>query len=69
MAEVIQKGGMINRIAPDTYTYEKEVFDSNEMLPWIHTFIGRILDIECSSSRLKARFLGDMKAMYQLYDI
>lgn len=63
------KGGMINRIAPDTYTYEKEVFDSNEMLPWIRTFIGRILDIECSSSRLKARFLGDMKAMYQLYDI
>lgn len=63
------KGGIINQIAPDTYTYEKEVFDSNEMLPWIRTFTGRILDIECSSSRLKARFLSDMEAMYQLYNI
>lgn len=63
------KGGIITRTAPDTYTYEKEVFDSNEMLPWLRTFTGRILDIECSSPKLKARFLKDMEAMYQLYDI
>lgn len=63
------KGGTINHIAPDTYTYEKEVFDSNEMLPWLRTFIGRILDIECSASRLKSLFYSDMEAMYQMYDI
>lgn len=63
------KGGAINHIAPDTYTYEKEVFDSNEMLPWLRTFTGRILDIECSSSRLKSLFYSDMEAMYQMYDI
>jgi hypothetical protein len=63
------KGGTINHIAPDTYTYEKEVFDSNEMLPWLRTFTGRILDIECSASRLKSLFYSDMEAMYQMYDI
>ncbi|MDE6627346.1 MAG: WYL domain-containing protein [Lachnospiraceae bacterium] len=63
------KGGRITRIAPDTYTYEKEVFDSNEMLPWLRTFTGRILDIECSSPRLRNLFYRDMDAMYQLYDI
>lgn len=63
------KGGTINHIAPDTYTYEKEVFDSNEMLPWLRTFTGRILDVECSTSRLKSLFYSDMEAMYQMYDI
>lgn len=63
------KDGIINHIAPDTYTYEKEVFDSNEMLPWLRTFTGRILDVECSASRLKSLFYSDMEAMYQMYDI
>lgn len=63
------KGGIITRIAPDTYTYEKEVFDSNEMLPWIRTFTGRILDIECSSARLRTLFYEDMDKMYATYDI
>ena len=63
------KGGVITHIAPNTFTYEKEVFDSNEMLPWIRTFIGRILDIECSSNKLRSLFYEDMEQMYQLYDI
>lgn len=63
------KDGTITRIAANTYTYEKEVFDSNEMLPWIRTFTGRILAIECSSSRLKSLYYEDMEAMYQMYDI
>ncbi|MDE6760789.1 MAG: WYL domain-containing protein [Lachnospiraceae bacterium] len=63
------KGGIITHIGRNTYTYEKEVFDSNEMLPWIRTFTGRIIDINCSHDRLKNRFYGDMENMYRLYDI
>lgn len=63
------KGGSITRIASNTYTYEKEIFDCNEMLPWLRTFIGRIIDIECSSERLRKLFYQDMEQMYQLYDI
>lgn len=63
------KGGIITRIAPNTYTYQKEVFDSNEMLPWIRTFTGRILDIHCSSDQLKSRFYSDLEEMYKRYDI
>lgn len=63
------KGGIITRIAPNTYTYQKEVFDSNEMLPWIRTFTGRILDIHCSSDQLKSRFYRDLEEMYKRYDI
>lgn len=63
------KGEIITRIEPNIYTYEKEVFDTNEMLPWIRTFTGRILDIECSSNHVKRTFLNDLEKMYELYNI
>ncbi len=63
------KGGRITHIAPNTYTYEKEIFDSNEMLPWIRTFTGRIIDIQCSSNWLRNIFYRDMETMYELYHI
>lgn len=63
------RGGSITKIAPDTFVYEKEVFDSNEMLPWIRTFIGRILDLECESERMQTLFQNDLEKMYKLYDI
>ena len=40
------KNGHITRIAPNTFVYETDVFDANEMLPWIRTFTGRILSLE-----------------------
>lgn len=61
------KGGTIRRIAPDTFTYEIKVFDANEMLPWIRTFTGRILDIESDCEKLKAIFERDFSAMYHMY--
>lgn len=61
------KGGAITLIAPDTYTYEKEVFDANETLPFIRTFIGRIERFECSSPEVEKRFYRDLEAMYQMY--
>lgn len=61
------KGGKVLRIAPDTFTYETEVFDANEMLPWIRTFLGRIVALESDSRRLNALFERDFWAMYQMY--
>lgn len=63
------KDGVVTRIEPNIYTYEKEVFDANEMHPWIRTFIGRIRDIECSSRFTKYTLLKDLEKMYEMYDI
>lgn len=60
------KGGVIRQIAPDTFTYEIEVFDANEMLPWIRTFIGRIISIESDCQQLKERFRRDFLTMYRM---
>lgn len=61
------KGGVIQRTAPDTFTYEIDVFDANEMLPWIRTFIGRVISIESDCPQLAARFQRDFQTMYHMY--
>lgn len=63
------KGGTITKIGTNLYTYEKDVFDTNEMLPWIRTFIGRIVDISCTSEKTRNRFYNDMETMYRMYGI
>lgn len=61
------KGGAISHIAPDTFTYETDVFDANEMLPWIRTFIGRVIAIESDCQKLNALFQRDFTTMYKMY--
>lgn len=61
------RGGTITRIAANTYTYEKEVFDGNEMMPWVKTFIGRILSFESNNEFLKDKFYRDIQEMLGMY--
>lgn len=61
------RGGNVTKIARNTYRYEIEVFDCNEMLPWIRTFIGRILSLECTAKSVERRFYQDLNTMYHLY--
>ena len=46
-----------------------EVFDSNELLPWIRTFICRITDLHFSNQETQARFRQDLREMYELYGL
>ena len=63
------KGGTITKKEQNIYQYEIEVFDCNEMLPWIRTFIGRIISLECSAKSVEQRFYHDLQEMYQIYQI
>lgn len=59
--------GQLKRIQPDIYEYTIECWDSAEILPWIRTFTGRILDFTCSNKQVEQRFWSDMKKMQQMY--
>lgn len=61
--------GTVTKLEPGVYQYEIEVFDCNEMLPWVRTFIGRILSFQCSSRFVEQRFHQDLQAMYRMYQI
>lgn len=63
------RGGCITHTGKNTYTYEKEVFDGNEMLPWLRTFTGRILSLESSNPCLKERFYNDIQQMADMYSL
>lgn len=63
------RNGTVTKTAPNTYQYEVETFDCNELLPWIRTFIGRILSLECSDKSVERRFYRDLNAMYHSYQI
>ncbi|HCT91425.1 MAG TPA: hypothetical protein DF613_08625 [Lachnospiraceae bacterium] len=63
------RGGTVTKTAPGIYTYEISVFDCNEMLPWLRTFIGRIISLECSDPFVTRRFYQDLQVMYRQYQI
>lgn len=63
------KGGCISNIGNNTYTYETEVFDIQEMAPWLRTFIGRIVSVETTNRQFSSRFQSDLEALYQMYEI
>ena len=63
------KEGKITHVRRNIYTYETDVFDANEMLPWIRTFTGRIVELKSDSPMLEKRFYQDMNTMYQMYGI
>lgn len=63
------RDGRVTHIGPDTYTYEISVFDGNELMPWIKTFIGRILSFESNNSFLRQKFYRDIHDMARMYDM
>lgn len=67
--EMEGRGGCVTKAGPGVYQYENEVFDCNEMMPWIRTFIGRILSLECTAKSVEQRFYRDLQEMYRIYGI
>lgn len=59
--------GKTERIAENTYTFTKSIFDINECMSWVKSFTGRILSIECTPQMVKERFMDDVYRMYEMY--
>lgn len=59
--------GLVEQLDAITWRYSADVYDANEMLPWIRTFIGRIEKLECSNSSVTAKFYSDLDEMKKLY--
>ena len=61
--------GTVERIDANTSRFSAEIFDSSELVPWIRSFICRIVDIQFSNKALEKQFKDDLEKMYQLYDL
>ena len=61
--------GSVERIDAHTYKFSADVFDSSEMIPWIRTFICRIIKMNFSNRAQESVFKADLDAMYRMYGI
>jgi DNA-binding transcriptional ArsR family regulator len=61
--------GTVERLDEHTYRFSADVYDSSEMIPWIRTFICRIVKISFSNRSIEDLFKSDLKAMYEAYGI
>ena len=61
--------GKVKKLDDNTYRFDADVYDVSEMIPWIRTFICRIIDINFTSKTLGNQFKSDLDAMYRMYDV
>lgn len=61
--------GRIEKLDEHNYRFVADVFDTNEMLPWIRTFISRITRMSFSNRTAENKFKADLQEMYHLYGL
>lgn len=62
-----KRNGRVQQIDENTYLFSADVYDAVEMLPWLRTFIGRIIKLECSNQSVVDTFYADLDAMIRMY--
>ena len=55
------------KIRENQFLYTGTFFDTNEMLSWVKTFTGRVMDIQCSNQAAVSKVTGDWERMYHMY--
>lgn len=61
------RGGELMRIRENEYLYSGSFYDTNELLSWIKSFTGRVLDIQGSNRFCIDKITRDWDKMYEMY--
>lgn len=59
--------GAVSAVDAHTWRFTADVYDATEMLPWLRTFIGRIVSLSCSKQSVTDTFYADLAAMRAMY--
>jgi len=62
-----KRHGTVELLDEHTCKFSADVYDAVEMLPWLRTFIGRIVDLQCSNRKVEKIFSEDLRQMSSLY--
>lgn len=62
-----KRHGTVELLDSQTCRFSADVYDASEILPWLRTFIGRIVDLKCSSQYVLDMFQEDLARMDALY--
>ena len=61
--------GTVEQTDETHWRFAADIFNSQEILPWIRTFIGRITQMNFSNRTVENKFKEDLEAMYRRYGI
>ena len=61
--------GQVKRMDVHTAKFQADVYNTEEMVPWIRTFICRITSIHFSNRVIENKFKEDIEAMYLQYEV
>lgn len=61
--------GTVEKLDENTYRFSADVYDTSEMIPWIRSFICRIIKMNFSNRSVENQFKKDLEALYRMYDV
>ena len=64
-----KRGGTVEQVDATHWRFAADLFNSQEILPWIRTFLCRITQMDFSNRTVENKFKEDLQAMYRLYGI
>jgi hypothetical protein len=59
--------GDVTQLDLSTWRFTADVYSARELLPWLRTFIGRIISLSCSNKRVEELFWRDFKSLEAHY--
>ena len=62
-----KRHGTVEQLDDETWKFTADVYDASEMMPWLRTFTGRIVKLECSNENVTRLFREDLEKMRRLY--
>ena len=62
-----KRHGTVEVLDGRTCWFTADVYDASELLPWLRTFIGRIVELKCSNQLVTDTFYEDLRRMSALY--
>ncbi|MBP3634334.1 MAG: WYL domain-containing protein [Oscillospiraceae bacterium] len=62
-----KRHGTLELLDEHTCRFAADVYDASEMLPWLRTFIGRIVELQCTNGYVTKTFYEDLARMYKMY--
>ena len=62
-----KRSGIVERLDETTWLFMADVYNAQELIPWLRTFIGRIVSFSCTNKIIEARFWSDFSIMAEMY--
>lgn len=62
-----KRHGTVELLDGQTCRFSADVCDASELLPWLRTFLGRIVDLQCTNRYVVELFREDLARMEALY--